>query len=99
MDTEYAIEDTKDDWNSQMQEINDNLYKNALNTGITTKQFKFLTFNITDFDEDYLEDKEDKRQDRMRKYKSNDYLSKAQDIDNKGSYVSIQRKLDKSNER
>ena len=73
---EYKIDDTKEDWDHNMQDINDRLYQNALRNGITKKEFKFLAFKITDFDEDYQETKDDRRANLIKRYKSSGSSSK-----------------------
>lgn len=53
----FAIDDIKDNWDQNMQAINERLYQNAVANGITTEKFKFMAFKIKDFDEDYLYEK------------------------------------------
>ena len=50
----YAIDDTKENWDHEMKGINDRLYKNAVANGITKERFKFLVLNIKDMDDEFV---------------------------------------------
>lgn len=51
-----------------MMEINKKIYENAICNGITQKHFEFMAFKIKDLDKDFVQDREERRADLVKKY-------------------------------
>lgn len=86
VEQKMKIEDIKEDWKDEMDEINKNLLKKAVDNGIKRAEYQFIDMKIKDHDNDYLEDKQDHEKEMIQKYKDAQLNT---NIDRYGQNVSI----------
>lgn len=91
VDIQYEIDNTKEDWNREMTEINQKIYNGAVQNGITGKDFEFMTQNLTCLDKDYQKNKE-KRFTELKKRLTKEELSKV-DVDKEGNILQIKDRV------
>lgn len=96
VEQKMKIEDIKEDWKDEMDDINRKLLNAAIKNGIKRAEYQFIDLKIKAYDPDYLEEQEEERQRLMEKYKDAQLNAL---VDSSGNKVYIKDRIQEEKEK